>query len=102
MSICYVLRDDSKATNDVFYFSIEDNSKFFYLNIHPPLLCSRHTRFEMSLCCRILTLLLTTKQTVPVDNKGAFQKNDFTQVLCAEENKRNAMCRLLRKIFYCR
>lgn len=32
MSICYVLRDGDNATNDIFYFSIEDNGKLFYLN----------------------------------------------------------------------
>lgn len=33
MSICYVLRDGDNATNDIFYFSIEDNGKLFYLNV---------------------------------------------------------------------
>lgn len=27
MNICYVLRDNDNATNDIFYFSIEDNGK---------------------------------------------------------------------------
>lgn len=28
MDICYVLRDGDNATNDIFYFSIEDSGKF--------------------------------------------------------------------------
>lgn len=33
MNICYVLRDGDNATNDIFYFSIEDSGKFLYLNM---------------------------------------------------------------------
>ena len=33
MNICYVLRDGDNATNDIFYFSIEDSGKFLHLNI---------------------------------------------------------------------
>jgi len=32
MSICYVLREGDNATSDIFYFTIEDNGKFFYSN----------------------------------------------------------------------
>lgn len=30
MDVCYVLRDGDKATNDIFYFSIEDSGKLFF------------------------------------------------------------------------
>lgn len=33
MNICYVLRDGDNATNDIFYFSIEDNGKLLYLDM---------------------------------------------------------------------
>lgn len=58
MNICYVLRDGDIATNDIFYFSIEDNGKLLTSTLKV-ILCGRHTKFEMSPCfaeCCVLSL----------------------------------------------